>query len=298
MNQSLMQGVAAPILTPFEANGAVNYSEFGRLAEYITNNGVQSLFVCGTSGEFINMTMTERKRLLTVAQQHKASGSKILYNVTAMNMDEIRELCNWAREQGADAVSVTAPYYHKYDQAALCDYFIACAKEAGSLPLYLYNIPSMTGNAISASLLVEVVRACPNVSGIKDSSMDFMTILDYQCAMGDRPFEIITGNDAQVLTALLQGCTGSVIVIASVFPTLCAAIQQHYESGKLDLAKSAQKKVHQLRELCRSVMPIMSHKELLNLQGFEMGPARFPFRNLTRQEHKRVQDAARGMGLL
>lgn len=298
MNQPLMRGVSAPILTPFEASGVVNYNEFGRLAAHITNNGVKSLFVCGTSGEFINLTMEERKKLLVTAQQSKKTGAMTLYNVTAMNVHDMAELCNWATEQGVDAVSVTAPYYHKYDEQALKDYFMICAKLAGSLPLYLYNIPSMAGNVISAPLLAELAQRCPNIVGIKDSSMDFMTILEYQRMLGDKELEIVTGNDAQVLTALMSGCCGSVIVTASVFPALCATIQNHYESGELALARAAQQKVHALRELCRSIMPIMSHKELLNLQGFNMGPARFPMRNLTEQEQQLVYDIAKGIGVL
>lgn len=298
MQNSIMRGISAPVLTPFYQDGSVNYGEFERLVEYITDNGVHGIFVSGTTGEFINLTIDERKKLLVSAQKAAKPGTKIMFNTTAMNLQELQELMDFAAEQKVDAVSVTAPYYHGYDAKALIAYFQHAAEMAKGQPVYLYNMAVMTRNPISAAVLKAVVESCPNVKGIKDSSMDFMVLLEYQNAVTRKDFEIITGNDAQVLSALQAEADGGVIAVASVFPQLSMEVWDKYQSGDLVGARAAQNKILKLRGLYRDIMPIMSHKATLELLGFSMGPARFPFRELTEQERLRVHDTIKELGLL
>ncbi|MFU0832512.1 MAG: 4-hydroxy-tetrahydrodipicolinate synthase [Oscillospiraceae bacterium] len=293
-----MRGITAPVLTPFHKDGTVNYDEYKKIIRYITENGVHGIFICGTTGEFVNLTIQERKQLLSAAVQSAKPGTNILFNATAMNIWDTKELINWATECGVSAVSFTAPYYHRYDEKSLISYFQKTAQLAGDKAVYLYNMVSMTNNPITPSVLKAVVESCPNVCGIKDSSMDFMVLLNYQCAVEKNDFEIITGNDAQVLTALQADAAGGVIAAASVFPALCAEIWDKFQNGDLQGARRAQTTVLKLRELFRSVMPVMAHKKALELQGFNMGPARFPFRNLTQEESKKVEFTLHSLGLL
>lgn len=297
IERGLMGGVISPTLVPFYEDGTVNYREYTRLTGYITGNGVAGVFVGGTSGEFVNLTIEERKKLLVAAKEGVADDGKVMFNITALNIRDMEELSEWAKACGADALSVTAPYYFTYKDSALNEYFCHASKIAGDLPLYLYNIPKTT-NFISAALLKTVADSCPNVRGIKDSSMDFMTILEYQSAVGDGSFEILTGNDAQLLTTLQAGGAGGVIAIAGVFPRLCADIYERFLQGYLDGARNAQTKVLKLRTLFRRVMPIMAHKKALDMLGFQMGPARFPFINLAVEEAKEVEDTIRQLDVL
>ena len=295
--KGFMGGVISPTLVPFNEDGTVNYREYTRLTGYITENGADGIFVCGTTGEFVNLTIEERKRLLIAAKEGAAEGVKIMFNITAMNIHDMEVLSGWAKVNGADALSVTAPYYFTYNDSALIEYFGQASKIAGDLPLYLYNIPK-TMNFISADILKTLVGSYSNIRGIKDSSMDFMTILEYQCAVEDELFEIYTGNDAQLLTTLLAGGTGGVIAVAGVFPRLCADIYDRFSQGDLDGARQAQTKVLKLRTLFRQVMPIMAHKKALEMLGFHMGPARFPFINLSVEEAQVVEETIQKLNIL
>lgn len=294
----LFPGISAPQLTPFFDNGTVNYEEYIRLTRFLVKGGVKGIFVCGTTGEFANLTVEERKNLLKAAQVGAGDACKILFNVTALNLKDMKELINWAKQEGADAVSVTPPFYHGYDARALISYFVKVARLADPLPVYLYNIPSMVHNAITPEILSEVCRQCGNVWGIKDSSMDFMMFLKFQLAAPDQNFEVITGNDAQVLTALQAEGSGAVIAMAGVFPQLCSTICEAYERGDMKTAREAQIKVLKLRDLVRGTIPVTAHKEMLNMQGFAMGKARFPFRDLTEEERKKIHDTVRELGVL
>ena len=129
--------------------------------------------------------------------------------------------------------------------------------------------------------------------------MDYQTFLEFQLVTADYPgFELITGNDAQVLTALIAGGAGGVIAMASVYPALSKSIETLWRSGKLDEAREAQVKVMQLRSLVRRIMPIMAHKEILRLNGFDMGPARFPLRDLKDSERQEIRCTLEKLGLL
>ena len=288
-----LRGISAPQLTPFHTDGSVNYEEYTRLTQFITDAGVPGVFVCGTSGEFINLTLEERKKLLTAALRGAKSDTCILFNTTAMDKADMADLFDWARSEGAHAASVTAPYYHPYDELALVAYFEQAARLAGSLPLYLYNIPGMTHNPITPRVLQKVCSACPNVVGLKDSSMDFITFQEFQCLDLPEGFELITGNDAQVLPVLQSGGHGGIVAMAGVYPKLCQQLWDTYQGGELEQARRIQKILLQLRGLVRSVMPIMSHKKMLELQGFHMGPPRFPFRALTPQEENKIVEGVK-----
>lgn len=297
-NKGIMRGISAPVVTPFCEDGSINFEEYERLVAFATDNGVHGIFVGGTTGEFVNLTLEERKMLLTAARRGAKPKTPLMFNVTAMNLHDLRILLDWAGECAAQAVSITAPYYHGYDHKALVAYFQTVSEMANGQPLYLYNMVAMTHNPITPAVLSEVARTCPNIRGIKDSSMDFMVLLGYQCAVQDADFEIITGNDAQVLTALQAQAAGGVIAVAGVFPALCVKIWNAFEAGDLQSARQAQKTVLRLREMFREVMPIMSHKKALELQGFHMGPARFPLRDLTAEESEKVERALRVWELL
>lgn len=284
MDAFTLNGVWAPLLTPYNERGQINTQEYQRLTRFVLDHGVQGVFVGGTTGEFVNLTIEERQALLAAAAQ-VACPAQLLYNVTAMNLHDMRRLMDWGRAHGAGGFSVTAPYYHRYDAAALIEYFCTVAQIAGDMPLYLYNMVGMTNNPITPAVLRAVTERCPNIKGIKDSSMDFMTLLEYQVSIpGLSDFEIVTGNDAQVYYALCAGAAGGIIAVAGVFPQICSEIWTAWQAGDHDRSRRAQQKVFLARQSFRSIMPVMAHKYALELQGFSMGHARFPFRDLFPQE--------------
>lgn len=166
----LFPGISAPQLTPFYDNGEVNYEEYTRLTRFLVEGGVKGIFVCGTTGEFANLTIEERKGLLTAAKKGAGPECKLLYNITALNLKDIGTLCDWARQEEADGVSVTAPYYHGYDKTALIEYFIRVSRMAAPLPVYLYNLPSLVRNAHHAGDVEAVCAACDNVWGTRTAA--------------------------------------------------------------------------------------------------------------------------------
>lgn len=104
LTPSILAGISAPLLTPFHSDGSVNYEEYARLTRFVTEKGIHGVFVCGTTGEFVNLTLEERKNLLTAAVEGAVPGTSILFNTTAMNLRDMKELFDWARDNGAIGV--------------------------------------------------------------------------------------------------------------------------------------------------------------------------------------------------
>ena len=120
--------------------------------------------------------------------------------------------------------------------------------------------------------------------------MDFLTFQEFQCLELPEGLELITGNDAQVLPVLQSGGDGAIIAMASVFPKQSQQLWDCYYAGELEQARRIQRMLLKLRGLVRSVMPVMAHKKMLELQGFHMGPARFPFRDLSGEESRTIEE--------
>ena len=280
--KTYFNGINVPVLVPCKADGKIDEEKFCRHIKFLEASGVSGIFVGGTTGEFINFSESERQRQLELAVQN-ADGLNILYNVTAMNTGELKRHIKHALTNGVECVSLTAPYYHKYDRAAILDYFELVSKLSEGSAMVVYNMPGMTGNAITADMLPEMVKRCPNLKGIKDSSMNFTNLQELKIAVPEE-FEVITGNDAEILPSLQLGCKGAIVALANVVPEICVGVNSAYEAGNLAAARRYQDVLITLRKTCRATVPVMSHKYLLELRGMPMGEPRFPMRRLTENE--------------
>lgn len=285
------EGITVPVVTPCTEDGRLNEKRLCEHIQFLERAGVKGIFVGGTTGEFINFSAQERQQQLTVALQ-SVEKIDVLYNITSMDRQEMENHIRFAREHGVRCVSVTAPYYHKYDKAALIEYFAAVSKLTEGLALFVYNMPGMTGNPVTPELLSELIQRCPNLKGVKDSSMDFTNLQEFYISAPDG-FEIITGNDAEILASLHLGCNGAIVALANVYPELCVGVYECYQDGKLSIAQQYQAELIKLRKACRSTIPIVSHKYLLELRGMSVGGAHFPMRDLTEAEKSVLRSAAR-----
>lgn len=287
----LMRGISAPLVTPFKKDGSLDLAGYEALARYASSGGLAGIFVAGTTGEFVNLSIDERIELLGAARAGAGEKTAVMFNVTALNMRDVERMVRAALDGGIRVLSVTAPYYHVYRPRMLSAYFTAIAHLAPKALVYLYNMPGLTRNPITNEVLTEVVRDNPNVVGIKDSSMDFMTFLEYQQCVDPQRFDVLTGNDAQVLTSIQAGGAGAVVAMAGVVPGLVQGIWDDYFAGAHEKALTAQKKVSALRRAARGTMPILAHKAMLKILGHDVGGGRFPFGELEAADLSLIEKA-------
>ncbi|MCI6674921.1 MAG: dihydrodipicolinate synthase family protein [Spirochaetaceae bacterium] len=290
-----LEGIIVPLLVPGKLDGSFDEQLFAAHVDFLATSGVKGLFVGGTTGEFVNYTDDQRRRMLEIVVRH-ANGLHILYNITSMCREEMCRHIRHAQKLGVSCVSVTAPYYHKYDKKSLVAYFKQVGTLADGLNLFAYNMPGMTGNPLTPDMVGAICEAAPNLKGIKDSSMNFTTLQEFLLA-APSGFEVVTGNDAEIMASAEVGCKGAIVAMANVYPALCVGIFKCLAEGDKEQAWNYQKRIIKLRFACRSTMPVMSHKFLLELQGRCMGVAHFPMRELTENEKETLRAVATEYGM-
>ncbi|XP_035135659.1 N-acetylneuraminate lyase isoform X2 [Callithrix jacchus] len=209
-----LQGLVAATITPMTENGEINFSVIGQYVDYLVKEqGVKNIFVNGTTGEGLSLSVSERRR---VAEEWVTKGKdkldQVVIHVGALSLKESQELAQHAAEIGADGIAVIAPFFLKpWTKDVLINFLKEVAAAAPALPFYYYHIPALTGVKIRAEELLDGIQdKIPTFQGLKFSDTD---LLDFgQCVDQHRQqqFAFLFGVDEQLLSALVMGATGAV----------------------------------------------------------------------------------------
>jgi N-acetylneuraminate lyase len=257
-----------------------------RQAEHLLANGVETAFIGGTTGEWSSLTLEERRHL-TRRWMEVARGSKlkVLVHVGAHCLSDSRTLAREAQELGALAVSALAPSYFKpASVASLVECMAEIAGAAPELPFYYYEIPSLTGIALSPSAFLEAAAdPIPNLAGIKFTSSNFV---EYQLCLAarDRRFDIPFGMDEMLLAALSMGAVGAVGSTYNFAAPIYHRIQQAFAAGDLDAARQDQLLSVRMVNALASRGYMSAAKAVMTMLGVDVGPARLPHGRLTREQ--------------
>ena len=291
-------GLVAATHTPFHADGSLNLTTVEKQASHLQAAGVSHAFIGGTTGESSSLTLEER-RALAVRWFEVTRGAelKIIVHVGSNCLADSRHLAAQAHELGAVAVSALAPSYFKPGNVAtLVESMAQIASAAPDLPFYYYEIPTMTGIALSPSgFLTQAADQIPNLAGIKFTSSNLM---EYQLcrAMHDGAFDIPFGFDEMLLGALALGATGAVgssfNFAAPIYNRLIAAFQR----GDLTAAREEQmRSVRTIQKLAaRGYMG--AAKAVMKMLGVDVGPARLPCGNLDEAQTQVLRSELEQMG--
>ncbi len=248
MKLDWMRGCATALVTPFYKDGSVDDACFKKLVERQIKGGVKILVPCGTTGENVTMDETERlhviKMTVKVAKKNKAhviagTGS----NNTAATIDFTRK----AREAGADAALVVAPYYNRPTQEGMLAHFGEVAKSVKGFPIMLYNVPSRTASNISSATTLKLAEKYENIVATKEASGNFSQVMEI---LAGRPknFTVFSGDDASTLPLISLGADGLVSVCANEIPKETSKMVEHALNGSFHFARKIHYKILPLME--------------------------------------------------
>lgn len=166
---AIFTGAGVAIITPFHADGSINYEKLEELIDYHCNNGTDSIVICGTTGE--SATMTEEEHLDCIKKTIDFTKGRVpVIAGTGSNCTRTAiELSKAAAEYGADGLLVVTPYYNKATQAGLIQHYTAVANEAKA-PIIMYSVASRTGCNIEPTTVAHLVKNVDNIVGIKEAS--------------------------------------------------------------------------------------------------------------------------------
>lgn len=282
-----LRGIITALVTPFTKDGQVDEEAMGELVQFQLKNKVNGFFPLGTTGMGPVMEVSQRKRVAEIVVEKADGRVPVIVQVGAADPAASLDLARHAEKIGADAVAGLTPFYYHPGEEATIDYFEKLARTT-SLPLLIYNIPPNTGNNVDAKLL-EKLSKIPGVVGIKDSSRDFSQLLDYLLAVPEG-FNVITGTDSFLFSALCAGSHGGVSATANAFPELFVEIYEAYRARDFEKGKALQIKIHSLRDaLARP--PIAPLLETLKMRGLRGGFVKPPLRSMRTDEIQALRAA-------
>jgi 4-hydroxy-tetrahydrodipicolinate synthase len=236
-----LRGAFAPIVTPFQPDGAVDLPWLARHVSYLRAHGLTGLVPCGTNGEAASLSVTERQQVLEAALA-AADGMPVIAGTGAAALPDAVALTRHAFAAGADAVLVMPPFYFKrVPDAAVAEWYrrlFDAAVPPGGRVLF-YHIPQFTAVPITDDLLQMLYASHPEVIfGIKDSTGDDAE--GRRLREGFPALAYFAGNDHRIGEACRAGGAGSISSTANVFPDLVAAVQRAaWHGGDLEAAQAA-----------------------------------------------------------
>ncbi len=293
---SLFTGSSTAIVTPFYANGDVNYDKLEEIIDWQIKNKTDAIIVCGTTGEAATMNDAEHLECIRVAVSATAGRVPVIAGTGSNDTAHGIKLSQEAQKLKADALLQVTPYYNKTTQKGLIAHFTAIA-QAVDIPVMLYNVPSRTGMNIAASTARELALSCRNIVAVKEASGDISHAaeLAYQT---DGLLDIYSGNDDQILPLMSLGAKGVVSVASNIMPAEIHDMVMLYLDKKTEEACRLQLKLLPLIHLLFCETNPIPVKAAMNLMGMEVGPLRLPLIEMSEANKEKLAAAMKELGLI
>lgn len=291
----MLQGSLVAIVTPMLEDGGLDIPALNRLIEFHIEQGSDGIVIVGTTGESPTVDFDEHCLLIQTAVRQVNGRLPVIAGTGANSTKEAINLTQKAKELGADACLLVAPYYNKPTQAGLYQHFKAVA-DAVNIPQILYNVPSRTG-CDTANDTVISLAVHPNIVGIKDATGGIERGTDL-LLRAPKDFAIYSGDDATAMSLILLGAKGAISVTANVAPKLMHDMCMVALQGDAVSARNINAKLfglHQKLFIEANPIPV---KWLLQQMGFVQSGIRLPLVNLSAQFHEVLLNASKQADIL
>ncbi len=267
------------MITPFDANGLVDYVVAEKLAAHLADNGSDALVVCGTTGESPVLTWDDEYELFKVVQQAVRGKAKVIAGTGSNSTREAIAATEKAAKLGLDGSLQVVPYYNKPPQEGLYQHFKAIAASAPELPIMLYNIPGRTGQNLQVDTIKRLAEV-PNIVAIKEASGSLDHASEIR-RVTPTEFAIYSGDDSLTLPLLAVGGSGVVSVASHLVGSHLQQMIQAFTAGQPQEALQIHLRLLPLfKALFLTTNPIPV-KAALALQGWQVGTPRLPLVELS-----------------
>jgi 4-hydroxy-tetrahydrodipicolinate synthase len=245
---SQIRGSIAPLVTPFDADGALDLEAIPRLVDWQLERGTHGISVGGSTGEPTVQTTDERIAVMEAAAAAIDDRVPFLPGTGAARMDETVELTAAAERLGADAVLIVTPPYARPTQEGLYRWYAALAEQFPDLPLIVYNVPIRAAVDIAPATVGRLARDFDNIVGIKETTRDFEHV-SYVLDETGRDFLAYSGIELLCYPMLTIGGAGHLSCVANFAPRPVAELYDAFTEGDQARARELHYELHPLVEL-------------------------------------------------
>jgi N-acetylneuraminate lyase len=299
MNIKHLQGLIAAPFTPMKADGSLNLLLIPDYYQLLKSNNVTGAFICGSTGEGVSLTMSEKKAVASSWADATAYDPdfKVMLLVGGTSIADCIELAKFAADLKLYAISFTAPFYFKpadvQTLAACCQ---AIADAVPDMPFYYYHIPVLTGVGFPMiDLLKAVDEKVPNFAGVKYTHEDFMDFLSC-IQFSNGKYDMLWGRDENMLSALPLGTKASVGSTFNYAAPLYHQLIEAFNSGDMETAAALQQRSIDMIRLLGKYGGIATGKAYMKLTGLDCGNFRLPVKNMSVSEFELFRKDVQALG--
>ncbi|HEX2494835.1 MAG TPA: 4-hydroxy-tetrahydrodipicolinate synthase [Steroidobacter sp.] len=289
----MFSGTLVALVTPMQADGAVDYDALDRLVDFHIDQGTNGIVAVGTTGESCTLSVEEHIEVVRRVVRRAAGRIPVIAGTGANSTREALELTQLARDAGVDACLVVTPYYNKPTQEGLYQHYKKIAQSV-AIPLVLYNVPSRTACDLKPET-VERLSEFSNIVGIKEAP-SLERNRELLARVGGR-LTLLSGDDDLACESVLAGFQGVISVTANVAPRQVRAVMDAALAGRGQEARQLDAKLQRLHKAMfveTNPIPVKWAVARLGLIGEGI---RLPLVPLSRQFHTTVLEALQSAGI-
>ncbi len=285
------------MVTPFTADGGVDYAAGADFAEWLLANGSDGLVVEGSTGEAATMTAEEKFKFMETIVERVGGKAPIVAgagtNCTASTIELVQKM----EAIGVDGVLVVGPYYNKPTQEGYYQHFAAVAKST-KLPIIVYNVPGRTGGNIAPETVARLAKDFGNIVAIKEAAGNVAQTAElYRLLPED--FTIYSGDDGLILPFMAVGASGLISVLGNVNGKILQDLMQAYSEGHVKEAADINKiMVPQAKVMFIESNPIPIKAAVTKVTGINAGAPRLPLTPLTAAGEAKLDAVLKEAGLV
>lgn len=276
-----LSGVMPALVTPFDANGRVDFKAFEKLLTHLREAGVTGWVPNGSTGEYFSQSKEERRDVLQFVKDFARSGETLIAGTNAPATREVIEQTTMAKDIGYDTVLLAPPFYTRPTQAELIRHY-ETVLAAVDVNLVLYSYPAKDGSDISFELMDHFADNA-RVVGIKESSGVLQRAIDIASRYEGR-IQLVSGSDDIALDFMFWGAESWICGPANCMAKACCDLDRVYRSGDLGKAREMMKTLYRAMNILESGKFVQKIKYGCELQGLPVGECRAPLGPLTDEE--------------
>ncbi|TJZ53629.1 4-hydroxy-tetrahydrodipicolinate synthase [Sphingobacterium olei] len=283
-----LHGAGVALVTPFNADGTIDFETLGKLIEFQIAEGMNYLVSLGTTGETATLTAEERKQVWAFTATTVNGRIPLVAGIGGNNTVEIVKQVQEFSIQGYCAILSVSPYYNKPTQEGIYQHYKAIA-EASALPVILYNVPGRTGSNMSAATTVRLATDFRNIVATKEASGNYAQFSEI---LRDKPedFLLISGDDPATLPMMALGAVGIISVVGNALPKKVSTLARLCAEGNFTQARTIHSELLKITDLCFAEGNPCGVKYILKQIGIGGDYVRLPLVPIGETTQKDIQD--------
>lgn len=291
----MIQGSMVALVTPMNTDNSLDWSSLHKLVDWHLEQGTHGIVAVGTTGESATLDVEEHLEVIRRIVDQVNGRIPVIAGTGANATSEAVELTQAAKDAGADACLLVAPYYNKPTQEGLFLHHQHIAREV-AIPQILYNVPGRTGVDMRPETILRLAEV-DHIVGVKEATGEMERVrLLVERAPAD--FAVVSGDDATAVELILLGGRGDISVTANVVPRAIAQMCELALAGKAEEARAINNKLLPLHDAMFIESNPIPVKWAVEQLGLIKSGIRLPMTPLSAQYHSQVRNALQTAGLL